>query len=90
MRTEYAVFDPLTGSHTHVTTEDDAVVLFAERVLAFAMPYFSNTPYMKVITNDDGTEQWATPDGTVVKSPKERIHDAVKAILQPTNVSVLP
>lgn len=66
MTIQFAVLDPLTGEHSRVETEEDAVNLFVGRVLALALPFWSNTPYMRVETDKDGVEHWTAPDGTVL------------------------
>lgn len=90
MKKEFAVFDPTTGLYTHVPTESEAIDLFTSRALAFALGYFSNVPYMNVTTNDDGTEQWATPDGTSMSQPFVKLRERVVAIANPTTVASLP
>lgn len=68
MTIQFAVLDPLTGEHSRVETEEDAVNLFAGRVLALALPFWHNTPYMLVETDENGIEHWTAPDGAVLEN----------------------
>ena len=70
MTVQFAVLDPLTGEHSRVETEEDAVNLFVGRVMALALPFWSNTPYMRVETDKYGVERWTAPDGAVLKNPE--------------------
>ena len=84
MTVQFAVLDPITGEHSRVETEEDAVNLFVERVMALALPFWSNTPYMRVETNEDGVEQWAAPDGTALKNSEAMLKGITESLASPT------
>lgn len=77
--TTYAVLDPTTGEHTIVSNDEEALTLFVGRVLALALPFFSNVPYMLVTQTEDG-EVWTHPDGTVIERASNEIASIVDGI----------
>ena len=83
MTIQFAVLDPITGEHSRVETEEDAVNLFVGRVLALALPFWSNTPYMRVETDKDGVEHWTAPDGTVPKNPEAVLTGIAESLASP-------
>ena len=38
--------------------------------MALALPFWSNTPYMLVETDENGIEHWTAPDGAVLENPE--------------------
>lgn len=88
MTVQFAVLDPLTGEHSRVVTAEDAVNLFVGRVLALALPFWSNTPYMRVETNKDGIEQWTAPDGATLETLETALKRVTKSRTYPTPIIV--
>ena len=71
MKTEYAIFNPLTGLYERTNTYDDAVVIAAKIA---ADLYFSHThqgPVAQITVTEQGTEIWKAPDGSPIVSPAE-------------------
>lgn len=55
---KYGVILPSSGETTIVSTKEEAINLFWERMVEFSFPYFHNTFYVSIDYNDDGTETW--------------------------------
>lgn len=71
MATKYAVYDPTTGENTLVDNKEDAILLFWQRMIEFAKPYFHDTAYMTIKINDEtGAETWYNDVNDEINRPK--------------------
>jgi hypothetical protein len=86
---KYGVFDNNTGEYTFVSTKDEAVELFWNRVVEVARTHFHGTAYVTVIQNDDGAETWLNDSGEEIT--RQRTKQELEALVkkQPT-IAVLP
>lgn len=85
----YAVLNPTTGEHTIVSTDEDALALFVGRVLALALPFFGNVPFMIVTQTDDG-EVWAHPDDNVIDRATDDVTEIATGIAEGRKIMVKP
>jgi len=99
MTVRYSVHDPKTGDNTRVESQEEAISLFWQRMVDFALPYFHNTIYSTVEIREDGSEVWTNESGDEVEKPlslAEKLaaiqskKPKVKAIENPTAIEVLP
>jgi hypothetical protein len=51
----FGVYSPTTGETIIAATKDEAIAIFTKLALDFVRPYFHNTMYLTINTNDDGS-----------------------------------
>ena len=71
MRTKFAVLNPIDGSYTQVTTEQERDVLLAQNAWNFFLSHTHNRPFSIVTINEDGSETWSSPTGEPILSPAQ-------------------
>lgn len=71
MTNKFAVINPMTGLYTEASTEQERDTLLAQIAWDFFLSQTHNTPYSVVTINEDGSENWASPTGTPMKSPAQ-------------------
>lgn len=71
MTQEFKVINPLDGSYTGAVTEQERNQLLAEIAWKFFLAHTHDAPYSVVVTNEDGSESWTSPNGSPQLSPAE-------------------
>jgi hypothetical protein len=55
MNTQYGVYHPTTGETIVVNTKEEAINVFYKSMIEFSKPFFHNTMYVTIQTNEDGS-----------------------------------
>jgi hypothetical protein len=61
---QYAIFNPVDGTYKMATNVGEVLELIAEISFNCYMQHTHNSPVSIVTTNDDGSENWSSLDGS--------------------------
>lgn len=88
MTNRYAVFNTQDGTYTKYDTEQEALENFWINLLAFAYPYFHNTPYSIIKVLEDGSEEWQNAKQEIIQNPmleKEKMDQLIDKVTRILN-----